>query len=622
MDFQEFGIDSRLASAIRDCGISQYFFEKLLSRSLKDGENVCARIALEAGREEVLLLPALQWILASSGQERRRVLVLSPDREGAERIAAACRRIGGAAGIDASIADSESVEGDAGAALVVGTIESLVSAGERDLVRLRDFGFLVVDGADILAERPPEPMRKLAGNLLPSWERRSILACSRITVKAKNLAWDLADNPLEISIEGEVAKAQSVSKETWRVAAESKLRFLLGVIEREKPARACVFCNLRDTAEELAGRLAANGMATDYLLGALAADRKLAMLGKIESVPGAILVATDKGVEGLPAGRFPLVVNYDFPLEPELFVSRLEMLDRAAPGAKVLSLACDRYIYGLPAVEQYIDEKLEASQADESMLASEDKSAGLAFDRGAQGRDARAPDGRGRRPEQAARVPDQRGAGPRGRDDRRQGRYGNRRDPYPREDRGPDIRRSIAEATGGSLDVGGEASLGRPAEAQPGSSRGNGQGKPRAAASSKGGGRRDGGRRRDGGGAHGEGRQGRGGQQGGPRGEPRQARGDRAGRDNGRPGNPYDLPMEERMKRYREKYGQRAAAPSNRAAMPSSLDARNGSGGGPSRGAVDRGAPIDPRSLESDTQGRKGDGIFGRLFGGARKREE
>jgi len=616
MDFQEFGIDPRLASAIRECGISPFLFEKMLSRSLKDGENLCAKISLEAGREEVLLLPVLQWILSASGQEGRRALVLTPELSGARRIAEAARRIGGAAGIETCVADAESLDGNAQAALVAGTIESLIAAGEKDLLRLRDFGFLVVDGAEVLAERPPEPMRKLAGVLLPSWERRSILACSRITVKAKNLAWDLADNPLEISIEGEVAKAQSVVKETWRVAAESKLRFLLGAIEREKPVRFCVFCNLRDTAEELAGRLEANGVVSDYLLGALAVDRKLAMLEKIESARGAALVLTDKGADGLPRGRFPLVVNYDFPLEPELFVSRLEMLDRAAEGAKVLSLACDRYIFGLPAVEQYIDEKLEAAQADDSMLGAEDKSAGLAFDRKPPGRDGRMSGVRSGAPEPEARGPDSRGADSqstdlRGRDDRRR-RYGGRNDSYPREDRGPDIRRSIAEATGGTLDVGGELSAEKPREASP---KGSGEGRPRQAAAAQGGKRRDEVRRN-------EGRRGRGAQPGGAKKGPRQASGDRAGREDGRSGNPYDLSMEERMRRYREKYGQRISSSSNRITPPASTGPIGKSEGGLSRGANDRAAPNTERPRDPVAQGRKGDGILGKLFGGVRKREE
>jgi len=622
MDFQEFGIDPRLVAAIQKSGTSAFFFEKMLSRSLKQGENVCARITLDSGREEVILLPALQWILSAPDGECRKALVASADRQGAERIAEAARRIGGGAGLETCLVDAPDPEGgvdaaatgDPSSSIVVGSPEALLAASAQGLLTLRDYGFLIVDGADRLAELPSELMRKLAGSLLPPWERRSVLACDRITVKAKNLAWDIADNPCEISVEGEVAKAQSVAKETWRVASESKFRFLLGRIEREKPVRFCVFCNLRDTAEELSRRLEANGVASDYILGALAVERKLAVLDKIESGRCAALILTDKGAEGLPTGRFPLVVNYDFPLEPEYFVKRLEMLDRAASGAKVLSLACDRYIYGLPAVEQYIDAKLDAVPADDSLLAAEDKSAGMAFERRDAGRDGRDRDGRGGDERRGPRYGD--------RDDRG-GREGGRRDGYYREDRGPDIRRSISEATGGSLDVGGEAAPERPRErARPAESRA-----PAAPRQGAGGGRdeRRPSRRPDGRDNRRPARADRD-QNRGDRGGDRASSRDRGRRDERPSGNPYELPMEERMKRYREKYGQRVVAPSKRNPPPSSNHSTNSGRppeGGGAKNSSERSAPRAALPPDPSPDGRKADGILGKLFGSAlRKKQE
>jgi ATP-dependent RNA helicase RhlB len=626
MDFQDFGIDSRLAAAIRDCGTSPFFFDKMLSRSLKGGENVCARITLGAGREEVILLPALQWLLSAEDGGRRKLLVVAPDSAGAGKMAETARRIGGGAGLDACVIDAAASEGDDSASaaasgdpaapIVAGVPEALLAASAQGLVNLRDYGFLIVDGADRLAERPSELMRKLAGSLLPTWERRTVLACSRITVKAKNLAWDISDNPCEISIEGEVAKAQSVAKETWRVASDLKLRFLLGYVSREKPSRFCVFCNLRDTAEELAKRLEINGIASDYLLGALAVERKLAVLEKVESGRCAALILTDKGAEGLPQGRFPLVVNYDLPLEPEFFVKRLEMLDRSADGAKVASIACDRYIYGLSAVESYIDAKLDAKDADESLMAPEDKSAGTAMAPRSPARDDRPRDDRGR---QERREP---GYG--GHEDRAR-RDGGRRDGR-REDRGPDIRRSIAEATGGSLDVGGEATPERPRERDRPEG-GKPAAGPRQAASRDD--RREGRGRDARGSRDGRGQEARGSRD--ARSPNRGERGERGNRGKGgdRPsGNPYELPMEERMKRYREKYGQRVAGTSRRAppvqgqsqAKKSQAQLRPESGGTGASG--ERAAPRSALPGDASTGERGGDGLLGKLLGSFRRKSE
>ena len=626
MDFQRFGIDARLAEAAASLKIDFLFYEKLLSRVVESRENVCAKIVLSEGREEVLLLPALHWILSG---ESRKALVVVPDSQSGDRFAQAVERLGSGAGIETCRVDRASLaeggpespvfEGDPASSVVIGRLGDLIVACPP--LDLKEYGFLVVDGADRLAEQPSDSIKKFMADLLPSWERRTVLACAKISAKAKALAWDLADNPSEVRIDGEVAKAQSVAKETWNVPGELKLKFLLGLLEREKPPRACVFCNLKDTAEEVSRRLEANGIGSDYILGPLSMERRLAVLDKISSGESSVLVLTDQGAEGLDAGGFPIVVNYDIPLEPEFFVKRIDMLDRSDPVAKVVSLACDRYIYGLPAVESHIEAKLDALPATEAQLSAADKSEGMSFDkkrRRDEGRPGEGRPGEGRRPQGQGNGR----SGGQGRQ-RRDGypRDSRQRDGYPREDRSPDIRKSISEATGGSLDINGRMP-------PPGTARAPGEGRRRQAARGSGeqgkrGGRRPEQPRGENRGGEGRGGEGRGGEgrRGGDRGkqQPQQGRQPRpqsprppAPRAPSGPGNanPYDVPIEERMKQYREKYGrslgtEKRGSPQRRSQpKPASRDS----------------SPIPPKPQAAPPNDKSDGGILGHLFGAFKKK--
>ncbi len=608
MDFQRFGIDPRLAAAAEGLPTSFFFYEKMLAHAVERQENVCAKIALDAGREEVLLLPALQWALSG---EKRRLLVVASDQASAERCTAAIGRLGSDAGLgvckvlrDRAVtggeADADSayrLEGDPAAPVLIGEVEGLLGS---PALNLRDYGYLVVDEVDRLAELPSETVRKFCGSLLPSWERRSALACSRFSVKVKNLAWDLADNPSEISIEGEVAKAQSVRKETWKVPVEAKLKFLLGLIGRERPVRLCVFCNLKDTASDVTRRLAMNGIASDSVFASLSPERKFALIEKFRAGDCTCLVLSDEGADGLTPGVFPLIVNYDIPLEPELFVKRLEMLDRSDPNAKVVSLACDRYIYGLPAVEQYIDAKLEALPAADSMLEAVDRSEGKGAERRPRG-DAY--------PRDARRSPPQR-------------RESLSRDPRT----SPDIRKSISEATGGALGISGPPPAANKDTGLENSRRGSGrpqsqrtpaQRQPAARPSSR------------------------------PPARPSVDKADPSQRGHGMskaglPGNPYDMPMEERMKLYREKYGRGLGESQARNGPKKSQGGqpkvpRNGGHQSPSRGAQAQGAqgrngkdrpagptkvPETPRPAQKPPLPEpeiKRKGMVSRILGGLRK---
>ena len=115
MDFQRFGIDARLAKAAESLPTSFFYYEKMLAHAVELQENVCVKIALDAGREEVLLLPALQWLVTGEG---RKLLIVVPDSASAERCAAAVDRLGSPAGLGVCVVSREgeaAAEGDSAA---------------------------------------------------------------------------------------------------------------------------------------------------------------------------------------------------------------------------------------------------------------------------------------------------------------------------------------------------------------------------------------------------------------------------------------------------------------------------------------------------------------------------
>jgi superfamily II DNA/RNA helicase len=684
MDFRQFGIDDRLVSGAPSLKNQALFHEKMLVHAVQNHENVCARISLKSGRDAVFLLPALQWV--AEGGESRRILCVSPDSASALACARSASALGAGIGLGCCTvhepvggSDLE-LEGSPAAAFVAGTPASLLAAQASGCFSLPDFRFLLVDSGEKVAELPEEILHHFQAALLPASERKTIVVCAKITVKAKNLAWDLSENPVEIHIEEEAAKAHSVAQETWHIASERKLCFLLGLLARLKPERTCVFCNLKSGAEELALRLHYDGVETESVLADLGLDRKRAILEDIEAEPGSVLVLTDEGALGLPVGHFPLVVNYDIPLDPELYVRRLEMLSREDAAARAVNLACERYIVGLPAVERHIDARLDAAQVPEDLLRAEDKSAEFAYEqprpetsRGAkkpmagrlvplaQGRPATAPgsataasgpkvpslpgrasQGEGQKVDPIRSV----GTAPSG--DSRQGarRDGaGRRDDHGRHDsrgqvdRSPDIMRSIAEATGGSLGVEGyrraaeetekperkaaASALGKkPSKASKPSKQGRGGKAPAKA------------ERQQTKAVHKADSRPAGTQKAGHKGPGTAVKTPPEGQRRQHPnvrieygsesGNPYELSMEERMAKYRQKYEGKTPSAS---AKPDPRSSGRKKGSQPS-GASAKGRPTPspkptvPRPIPAKSapasEEKPKRGLLGRLFGGKR----
>ena len=186
------------------------------------------------------------------------------------------------------------------------------------------------------------------------------------------------DTPHEIVIEPEHMTVDLVTQELYHVGNHEKFRLLLGVLEREKPESALIFCNQKYMAEEVARRLRVNGIDCEFIMGDLPQSKRLQIIDRLKAGKLAILVATDVAARGLDVEGLDLVVNYDLPEEAESYVHRIGRTARAGKAGKAVILACEKFVYGLPAIEKFIGNKIPTMPFDESLLLA-DKSAGIRF---------------------------------------------------------------------------------------------------------------------------------------------------------------------------------------------------------------------------------------------------
>jgi ATP-dependent RNA helicase RhlB len=154
------------------------------------------------------------------------------------------------------------------------------------------------------------------------------------------------------------------------------MRFLLGIMEREKPESAIVFCNTKRYTEIVAKRLRMNGYQCEFIIGDLPQSRRLKVIDDLKAGNIRYLVATDVAARGLDIEDLAMVVNYDLPAESENYVHRIGRTARAGKTGKALTLASEQDVYELPSIEKYIGKKIPSEIAGEELY-GEDKSAGM-----------------------------------------------------------------------------------------------------------------------------------------------------------------------------------------------------------------------------------------------------
>lgn len=522
------------------------------------------------GKTAAFVISIYQRLLSDPAIKGKKALVVVPTRELAVQVEEEARKLGKhlpfrTAAFYGGVAygPQETALRD-GVDLMIGTPGRMLDFQKQGKMLLKDVAFLVIDEADRMFDMGFYPdLREMLRFLPPSSERQTMLFSATLNVRVKNLAWEYMENAAEIVIEPDHVTVEEITQELFHVGSDEKLSLTVGLIKRLDPPSAIIFCNTKRQVEEVAKRLRMNGIECEFIMGDLPQKQRLDIIDGMKTGKHTYLVATDVAARGLDIQDLGLVINYDLPTEPENYVHRIGRTARAGKSGKAVSFACEKFVYGLSAIEKYIGFKIPAGLVDEDLFPV-DKSKGtrVHFDRydedrpgrddrrggrGGEGRGGQRRDG-GQRREGGHGQGGRDHGGNRGPRDRS---ASNRLDAVDRRrhEGSRNLQSEISAVAGGVIDP-----RGLPSDAQPF------EGQPREGQRREGGQRQ--GQRRDGGQRPGQQRRGEGGQrEGGQRGQgQRSGGGQRRGGQEARdaapvPGNPYEVPMEKRLAQYRQKYG-------------------------------------------------------------------
>jgi ATP-dependent RNA helicase RhlB len=261
--------------------------------------------------------------------------------------------------------------------ILVGTPGRVLDLNKSGRMNLMDIAFLVLDEADRMFDMGFYPdLRKLIKVVPPADRRQTMLFSATLNAWVKNLAWEYTKSPREIDIAPEIVTVEEIEQVLYHVPSEEKMKLLLGILEREQPESAIIFCNTKRYTEIVAKRLRINGYDCEFIIGDLPQSRRLKVIEDGKAGRIKFLVATDVAARGLDIESLAMVVNYDLPVEAENYVHRIGRTARAGKTGKAITLASEQDVYELPAIERYIGKKIPSEIAMAELHAG-DKSAGM-----------------------------------------------------------------------------------------------------------------------------------------------------------------------------------------------------------------------------------------------------
>ncbi len=366
MKFSDFDLDPRIQRGIAHTNyvictpVQQQTLQHVLQK-----KDVMVQSQTGTGKTAAYLIPAFHLLLTQAHLNDRAVLVISPTRELAEQISAEATQLGTyselqIATIIGGVEYKRQIEAlQKGVHLIIGTPGRLIDHVRSKNINLRKIGIVIIDEADRMFDMGfyPEVATILRG-LPPRRERLTMLLSATLSVSARNLAWRYMNHAVEIEIAPEQKTVKEIEQRIFHLAKDEKVSFLVRFLTRHKPSNALIFTNMRSRAEWLSKMLKANGLENHYISGALPQKRRSTLMGRLKEGQIRYLVATDVAARGLHIDDLALVVNYDLPEDAENYVHRIGRTARAGKGGLAISLACEQFVYGLAAIERYINVKI------------------------------------------------------------------------------------------------------------------------------------------------------------------------------------------------------------------------------------------------------------------------
>ncbi|HMO04200.1 MAG TPA: DEAD/DEAH box helicase [Kiritimatiellia bacterium] len=288
-----------------------------------------------------------------------RALILTPTRELAAQIGESIRNYGRHVKVSHTVIfggvgqHPQIQAARRGVDVVVATPGRLLDLMNQGHLRLDKIEFFVLDEADRMLDMGfiPDVRRVIAK--LPR-QRHSLFFSATMPPVVAQLAKDLLNNPVEITIEPEKPTVDRIAQKVMFVDKQDKDTLLAELIRQHDMDRVIVFARTKHGADKVVKKLASSGITCAAIHGNKSQNARTNALAGFKTGKIRALVATDIAARGIDVDGVTHVINYELPEEPETYVHRIGRTARAGAEGDAIAFCAARERDQLRDIERLI----------------------------------------------------------------------------------------------------------------------------------------------------------------------------------------------------------------------------------------------------------------------------
>ena len=339
MKFSELNIDKNILKSLSEMGFTDMtdIQEKTLPVAMK-GDDLIAQAMTGSGKTAAFGIPIVQHVEHGKGVQS---IVLTPTRELAVQVATEIKKFSknshlrtamvyGGVSIEPQIFELRNAE------IVVGTPGRVLDNMQRGTIKLTKIKILVLDEADRMLDMGfIDDIRRII-SALPE-NRQTMLFSATMQDEIVYIAKRYMKNPMRIKTQIHISK-HLLKHIYYDVKHDEKLSVLSGLIEKEKPSLAIVFCGTRRMANVVERYLQNAKIEARAIHGGLTQQQRSHVLDGFHRGRPHILVATDVAARGLDIKNVSHIFNFDVPKTAEDYTHRTGRTARFGKTGKAMTI--------------------------------------------------------------------------------------------------------------------------------------------------------------------------------------------------------------------------------------------------------------------------------------------
>ncbi|QQS03696.1 MAG: DEAD/DEAH box helicase [Fibrobacterota bacterium] len=325
------------------------------------GQDLITQSRTGSGKTGAFMIPLVE--ICELEHPEPQALILVPTRELALQVAREAELIGAAKGVNTvvvygGVGYEKQIEGLKKAHIVIGTPGRVIDMIQKGYFKLRSIRDLVMDEADEMLSMGFYPDMARIRQMLPK-DRCTYMFSATITENVKHLAREFLRNPKFLSLSQKKRSVDAISHRYMVVDKLAKDKAVFDILEHDHPEMAFIFCNTKRDVAYLSDYLRSWGLSAEPFSGDMSQVAREKVMARFRKRETRYMVTTDVAARGIDISDIPCVIQYELPMEPDVYVHRAGRTARAGKTGVAWTVVSELEELGVKAIGRRFDLRFE-----------------------------------------------------------------------------------------------------------------------------------------------------------------------------------------------------------------------------------------------------------------------